>query len=282
MKKLPLSHLACFLTLATMPVLTQALPCWTGPYAGLSFGAGQGNADISLNTNTNTTIISEDVGTTTTDITTEVTSGKLSGKSNGSLADLLVGYNFNPAKYPYLVFSGQLEGTFFSNINQNAHGQRYGTGIETVNDGVVSSTSTTNVNGDYALSNELQSMVTLLLRGGYLLQPSTLIYLLAGGVEGNFVAPANSDFLGQQRNKWVLGYTLGAGLEYRLDDNWSIRGEYRYIQFNFNRNNSNSAFISEDPEGPNNLVTTNITSSGHVNTHFNFNMGMVAVVYQFS
>ena len=29
----------------------------------------------------------------------------------------------------------------------------------------------------------------------------------------------------------VTGYTLGAGLEYAVTDNWVVRGEYRFADF---------------------------------------------------
>jgi opacity protein-like surface antigen len=287
MKRLCLSHaiITSLIIQATTPIFAQTshLTCknWTGPYAGLSFGAGQGNANTSFTTNSHTNTISEDIVSTTQTITNDQSSGKLDGNNNGSIANLLIGYNYNPARYPNLVFSGQLEGTFFSNITLDTSGQQNASFTQNTNDGVVSSTDTTQINSPYELSDELKSMATFLLRGGYLIQPTTLIYALIGGVEGNFVTPFNDDFIDQQRNKWVLGYTIGAGLEVKLNDNWSIRGEYRFIQFNFSRNSSTTGTFSQNPEGPNNSSISQFNASGHVNTHFNFNMGTVSIVYQF-
>jgi opacity protein-like surface antigen len=124
-------------------------------------------------------------------------------------------------------------------------------------------------------------MFTFLARAGYLLKPNLLLYVLGGGAEGNFVIPSDDDFFGEDQSTWVLGYTVGAGLEYKINSHWSLRGEYRFVNFEVNRNGSTSLQESADPEGPNNNVSTNTNTNSSSKTDFNFNMGKIGVVYQF-
>ncbi len=61
-------------------------------------------------------------------------------------------------------------------------------------------------------------------RAGYLVNPSTLVYGLAGYTEAHFDLPQgahNSDF---------SGWTAGAGIETGLGGPWYLKGEYRFTQ----------------------------------------------------
>ena len=123
-------------------------------------------------------------------------------------------------------------------------------------------------------------MFTFLVRAGYLVQPNILIYLLGGGVEGNFVLPSG-EFFDAQRNLWKLGYTAGLGLEYRFNDNWSVLGEYRFIHFDINRNESEPAnSVSTSPDGTT-ITVDQSTFSRTFDTDFDFNMGKIGIVYRF-
>jgi outer membrane immunogenic protein len=61
-------------------------------------------------------------------------------------------------------------------------------------------------------------------RAGYLVNPSTLVYGLAGHTEAHFDLPLglNGDFNG--------GWTAGAGIETNLGGNLFLKGEYRVTQ----------------------------------------------------
>lgn len=66
-------------------------------------------------------------------------------------------------------------------------------------------------------------MASAVGRFGTLIGSNTLLY----GVAGWSVAGFESDFV-VDNGYLANGPTFGAGLEFKLSDNWSIRGEYRY------------------------------------------------------
>ena len=74
-------------------------------------------------------------------------------------------------------------------------------------------------------------MVGAIGRAGYLVTPNVLLYGLGGLELGHFTYPDSNDRFGGKNGKWVAGYTVGAGGEVKLTDNWSLRGEYRYLHF---------------------------------------------------
>lgn len=72
---------------------------------------------------------------------------------------------------------------------------------------------------------DLDHMWTIGARLGLLATPDTLVYALLGYTQGEFSA---DDF---DVNLDVEGWTFGGGIETRLTENWSIKGEYRFTQF---------------------------------------------------
>ncbi|MEI9914904.1 MAG: outer membrane beta-barrel protein [Methylovirgula sp.] len=55
-----------------------------------------------------------------------------------------------------------------------------------------------------------------------------LIYGTGGGAYGNFHTSYNgTDFF----NTGHFGWTAGGGIEYAIDNNWSVRAEYRYTDY---------------------------------------------------
>jgi opacity protein-like surface antigen len=102
---------------------------------------------------------------------------------------------------------------------------------------------------------------------------------LGGGTLGNFVLPDSQDAFGGKRSKWVLGYIVGAGGEVKLNKNWLLRAEYRYLAFKYDRDaaNSNSSTSTE-------LTSTSTFSSSSTsscNNKFDFHMGTIGVAYRF-
>jgi len=74
---------------------------------------------------------------------------------------------------------------------------------------------------------------TLTARVGYAVQPQTLVYLKAGGawaqVDYSDADPASNPPYAGHAQKDRSGWTVGAGVEYAVRPNWSIVGEYDYI-----------------------------------------------------
>lgn len=74
------------------------------------------------------------------------------------------------------------------------------------------------------------------LRLGYKLTPASLVYLTGGyAVFNTDVKVENLSAVGgapsSSYDETFTGYTIGGGFEHMLDQNWSLRGEYRYSNF---------------------------------------------------
>jgi opacity protein-like surface antigen len=219
---------------------------WAGPYIGAYFGAGAGRARETF-TMTESSIDSS-TSNNVTDINTSARSsaGNLGGDMTGSMVDLFAGYNWRAGNF---VIGGQVEGTVFSDVALKPIGTEAFTSVNTTN-GVV--TQTSSGIGTEENNQQLRSMVGVIGRAGYLVTPNVLLYGLGGLELGHFTYPDGDDRFGGKNGKWVAGYTVGAGGEVKLTDNWSLRGEYRYLHFDFNRNeadSSSSAFVQGATSG---------------------------------
>jgi outer membrane protease len=103
------------------------------------------------------------------------------------------------------------------------------------------------------------------LRLGYLATPSLLIYatggLAAGQMETSLSYPGNAVSWCvapryEEAKKLLTGWTLGAGYDWALGDNWFTRGEYRYTDLG---TYSHTFFAN----APIDAVTAKIDSSNH-------------------
>jgi outer membrane immunogenic protein len=66
-------------------------------------------------------------------------------------------------------------------------------------------------------------------RLGYLVNPSTLAYALGGYTQSRFELQG---ITGLSWSRDADGWTVGGGLETKLTPNWTLKGEYRYTEFN--------------------------------------------------
>lgn len=78
-------------------------------------------------------------------------------------------------------------------------------------------------------------------RAGFLATPDILLYGLAGYSQMRinnwnvtYTIIGGPSFTAQESAQTSHGYTVGAGVEYRLANNWSLRGEYRYVDLGHN------------------------------------------------
>lgn len=59
-----------------------------------------------------------------------------------------------------------------------------------------------------------------------------LIYATGGGAFGDFHSSLTDPFgVVESHNPGDIGWTVGGGLEYAIDNNWSVRAEYRYTDY---------------------------------------------------
>jgi outer membrane immunogenic protein len=97
-----------------------------------------------------------------------------------------------------------------------------------------------------------------------------LVYATGGAALGGISNTLNVTTAGGstslQNDSTRLGYTVGAGLEYAVDRNWSIKGEYQYIAFG---SESLSPIENTTLATTSNSITTDIhTFRIGVNWHF--------------
>jgi opacity protein-like surface antigen len=276
--------------MAVKYVPPAAAPCcqgWDGFYFGVYFGSGQGRFTQTTNSTSNFTSTFATIPPGTTQVTSQISSTGASrtGNSTGSVVNLFTGYNWQVN--PYWVIGAQLEGTVFSDITGKSSGPFSGssrsTTVTTTAGVVTTSTSSNTFSGISEGHDELRSVFSFLGRAGVLVNPSVLLYVIGGGTIGNFVIPDNfaggEDSFGGRRSKWVLGYTAGAGGEVKLNKNWSLRAEYRYLNFKYDRDGSSSS-TSTFTSATSTSTSTNSSTSASTNK-FDMHLGTVGVAYRF-
>ncbi|TGN84336.1 hypothetical protein EOW77_0023125 [Bradyrhizobium yuanmingense] len=249
---------------------------WAGPYIGAYFGAGAGRATESSTGSFGRNSISTNAGVVTSSSTlVGTTASNLSGDVTGSMVDLFAGYNWQAGN---IVAGGQIEGTVFSDVALKPLGTQTFNSVSTnVLLGAV--TSTTAGSGTVQSNQQLRSRVGLIGRLGFLARPDLLLYGLGGLELGHFTFADNDDPFGGDNNKWVAGYTVGAGGELKLTGNWSLRGEYRYLNFGFNRSAAARSTASS-ASGATTFVSTSSESSS-ARTNADFHLAKIGLVYQF-
>ena len=87
------------------------------------------------------------------------------------------------------------------------------------------------------ISSELETLATFRARFGFLVHDNLLVYGTAGVAWGRFdinqattfVQPCCADGGRTGGKEDHVGYVVGAGAEYALSNNWTIKGEYLYV-----------------------------------------------------
>jgi opacity protein-like surface antigen len=240
---------------------------WAGPYIGFYFSAGTGSVAETYSGNLDSRSASP--GSLST--TNTVTSGSFSGSMNGSMNEAFLGYNWRSGRF---VAGVQAEGTLFSSAGFKATGPQT-TVTNSTFSGFVRPT-------DFRLdpgydTQQLRSAIGLVGRAGFLATPNLLLYGLGGVEFGHFVHPKSSDAFGRENGKWVAGYTAGAGAELRINDHWSLRGEYRYLNFDIGRTRSTAGSSIQDLTG----TISSDTNVTHRQAAVDFHVGKVGVAYKF-
>lgn len=103
--------------------------------------------------------------------------------------------------------------------------------------GIIGDTNISNTRGSSNAFGSTREKFNNSIRGraGYLVRPDTLLYGTAGLSHSNNVYTYGN----VKPSSNTVGYIVGAGLEHKINDKWSIFGEYRY-------NKSNQASLVND------------------------------------
>jgi outer membrane immunogenic protein len=146
-----------------------------------------------------------------------------------------VGYNWGTvgvddvAPFPRLDQDGVIGG---AHIGYNYQVSQFVFGLE----GDVNAASTRASNTSAGLTYGVRENEDFSIRGriGYAFD-RVLVYATGGGAYGNFHTTYDNFSIGggnyDSFNNGHFGWTVGGGLEYAIDNNWSVRAEYRYTDY---------------------------------------------------
>jgi outer membrane immunogenic protein len=138
------------------------------------------------------------------------------------------------------------------------------------------------------LTTRLDFLGTVRARGGWLWDPNFLTYVTAGLAYGEIelsstitqnvpgLAPEFTPYTGVGTSKVVrFGGTIGAGLEWMVVPNWSVKAEYLYV--GLGTPTVNSSLVNVSHFGNGNLSSVNVVTSAR----FNDNIVRGGVNYHF-
>jgi outer membrane immunogenic protein len=133
--------------------------------------------------------------------------------------------------------------------------------------GIEADFDATSQRADTSLTGVTSSTVKLpwvgTIRGRFGITPSdhSLLYVTGGAAYGDIAfsatATAGTTIGTVSSNTWHTGWTIGGGFEYALDNNWSLRGEYLYIDLG---SVTNTAITAGSPAVAPTIVATTSTS----------------------
>ncbi len=235
---------------------------WSNVYVGSSFGAGMTQSRVSSKER----IAIASLSPPPNDLTGYNVSSEGRGTDGyGANIDLYVG--FNSRITPDIIAGLQFEGTL-SDYSFNANGSRSYQYFDS--NGPTGQAATDN----FRPNARARWMTSALARAGVLTNSETLLYGIAGWTLAGFdyrTLSTNSFY--EHSNKFLAnGPTVGAGIERKIGDNWSIRTEYRYTHFLPVNVGSEVVFTSSQPSTQTSTVAGRFESSMHV--------GRIGIAYE--
>jgi len=83
------------------------------------------------------------------------------------------------------------------------------------------------------LSSNVNWFGTVTGRVGYLVQPMTLVYFKGGAawVQDKFSSSYDGGYYNYSTTVTRTGWTVGGGVEYKINPSWSVFAEYNYMDF---------------------------------------------------
>lgn len=187
------------------PVAPEIVPSftWTGFYAGLSAGYGRGNLDTDLKA----------VPTATAnDLPTALGFGlnggvaRVKDTANGFVGGGQIGYNYQLD--PHWVIGAEADLQY--------------AGLDS------KKTFIGDQNIPVTVKTELDWFGTARLRAGYAFD-NVLVYGTGGLAYGHVKSKVTTGGTNLSGSETKFGWALGAGAEYALTQNWTIRAEYLYV-----------------------------------------------------
>ena len=243
---------------APLAVPTKPIDQWSGIYWGGSFGGGFTHSRVSSN--------ERFVSTNTPPLVNNGNAiiSNAEGSDGGALADIYLGVNQQIA--PSVVVGVQLEGSV-GDISFDGHGSRAYTFFNDT--GPTGETAA----GTFRPHVHSPFMLSALARAGWLADPTTMLYGLAGwtGAQVNFDDVTNDTFFEPKNQFWANGLTVGGGVEKKLSPNWSTRLEYRYTHFFASDVSSNFQFSDTSFGSQTNTIRTRFSED--------MQMGRIGISY---
>jgi outer membrane protein OmpA-like peptidoglycan-associated protein len=224
MKKVVLGALALTMSsLAAFSAQAQTGPItgynWSGLYLGADVGYGLGNNSTTFSPSTDPASLAFGMGSA-------IGGPGLPSRFNSSQSGVLGGIN---ARYNWqfgsVIFGGELD--FDGSSISGSKSVSSAGGAGGCGGTCVPSTS--------SVKQNLEFLTALRARLGVTPIDRLLLFVDAGPAIGhvNYSAsasfPSTLDFFAGTRSQWNFGGTLGAGAEYAIMDNVTIRGQYQYI-----------------------------------------------------
>ncbi len=225
--------------MATKAPFAPPVPAWGGFYAGAAFGLASLHSDVGETSTSTSTTTDTAVPPVFTDVFTSANTfaGNLSGRNIGAIVNLHLGYNYMVSDK--VILGGQVEGGV-SNIRVNLSGTGVSTSTNTAvitpPGGLAGTSSSVSVTNE-TLADQIDNrwMVSVLARGGVLVDPVDFLYGIGGWTYGRFEFGPSFG---------LNGGTIGAGWERQLAPGWTFRTEGRYTKFQSRTLTSSSASSS--------------------------------------
>lgn len=236
---------------------------WSGFYVG---GALAARRDAGKNSLSGVSYALPDVGTggATNSLTSQTnTLGALGGKKGGNTfgGTLFGGYNVQIDSFVYGV---EADLTYSRDRSKARSGSLAVDGQYA--DIAATNAETNTAAGSLAVSqtNRMNWDGSLRARIGMVAAPSLLVFATGGVAVGRFERSTGIngtvsfvDYAGDgqathnfsrtsESNKIRLGWTVGAGADYKLTESWTLRADYRYTNFGKNKGGASSTATCED------------------------------------
>jgi outer membrane immunogenic protein len=277
---------------ADMPVPAAPVATWTGFYVGANAGYALSNTSVNgvgLPNNCTAAVnigcigLPGFVGTNVYGLTSAqaATFSTPSSQNGGFLGGGQFGYNYQLGTNSVIGLEADLQA-----MANNNHAFTFASST-TVPGTAVPGFQGFPVNQTATVSTKLDFLGTIRARAGYLWTPEFLLYITAGLAYGeaelnstitqNTLGFAPYTAVGSSSNV-RFGGAIGAGLEWMLFRNWSVRAEYLYVGLdNRGAETANSALINRDVVNGGNLSSVTVLTSAR----FNENIARGAVNYHF-